>query len=885
MWIERWILAMRAKARALFGREAMDRELDEELRYHVERKTAENIARGMSAAEARRLALLDAGGVEQAKEECRDARGVSWIQNLELDVQFGLRMLRKNPGFMAVAMLTLALGIGANTAIFSVVSAVLLRPIPYPEPSRIVQFQLQMKQGNLTDALTVPEFEYFRDHNDVFESIAASRPGPDASLKHDNSVEWVSTVGVTDDFFRALGVEPVMGREFTREETGPNGAPSAILSERVWRQMFGGDPQILGREIDMDGRSYAVVGVMPRDFRFIEGPADVFTPLALGTTLGDRGMNTEVLARMSANETLRQAQANIDVAYQQFHAQDAERQSDTGVQLTSYQDWLVSDIKPSLLMLLGAVGFLLMVACANIASLFLARSNARQGEVSIRLALGARRGRLLQQFLTESLLMAVPGGVAGLLLGTLGLKALTASIPFFLPAGVRITLDLRVLAFTLALTIATSLVFGAASFWQASKLDLNSALKDSTKGTANATRHRAGKVLVAAEVALSAAMLVGATLLIESLYHLRSQALGFDPTNVVTMTTPFTAPKGTTRAALWNSQQQILQRIQALPGVESAAIVSRPPLVGGGNFPAQREGYPSKSMGAMEIRSVSDEYFQTMRIPLLNGRNFNATDSVGSTRTALISGRVARQWWNGENPIGDHIVLGMMGGKLYTQTGQTVEIVGVVGDVKGKTIGAPAPPTLYMPVSQVVSDGSNPPAGWVVRTQDNVNIAAELRAAVAAVNPEQRVMLLMTMEQVIGQQVSGQNFDALLMGLFAALALALTAVGIYGVLSFQVAQRTREIGVRVALGASGSDVLRLIVGQGMTLTWVGIAAGIGGSLVLTRFLASLLFEVKPTDLLTYVVVTIALSCVALAACWIPARRAMRVDPMVALRHE
>lgn len=880
-----FVTKFRMCMRDLFHAKQSDNELDSELRFDIAQRTEANVRAGMTREDAEVSARREFGSVALAKEECRDARGTQFFENLWQDVRYGLRMLRKNPGFTAVAVLTLALGIGANTAIFSVVNSVLLRPLPYPEPSQLVQLDLRMPDGDLNEGLTVSQFRFFRDNSNAFQSVAGLRGGPDMSLKQNDSVDWVTSAQVTDDFFRVLGVNPEIGREFTREETLPGGAAVAILTDGTWKKLFGGDPQVLGRQINLGDKSYTVVGVMPRGFTFVEGPADVFIPLHLGTTMTDTGMNTEVIARMKKNVSLQKARANVAVVYEQFHKQDTNRQGETNVEPIGYQDSLVSDIKPSLLMLFGAVGLLLLVACANVASLLLARSNARQKETSIRLALGAQRGRLLQQFITESLLMAMIGGAAGLLAANWGLQTLTVSIPFILPSSVSIKLNGNVLAFTLVVTIATSVVFGLTSFWRTSRLDLNSSLKESAKGSFGAAQSRGGKVLVIAEVALSVTMLIGAGLLIESLYHLRRQNLGFDPENVITMTTPFTPAKDAPPAAVWNSQQQILSRIQALPGVVSAAVVSVPPLMGGGNMPTQREGHIEDSIGGMEIRYISQDYFKTMRIPILQGRGFADADNESSAPSVIISEKVARKWWNNENPLGGHVIVGMLEGKLYVGTILPREVVGVVADVKGKLLKEDPPYTIYIPVSQIASDGDTPPPAWVIRTNKNTNIAAELPKIVAQVNPQQRVMLVMSMQQAIGMSVAAPNFDTLLMGVFAALALGLTAVGIYGVLSFTVAQRMHEIGIRMALGATRGNVLRLVISQGIILAWMGIGIGILAAVGLTRYLTSLLFNVQPIDFATYAAVAGTLTCVALLASYVPARRATRVDPMTALRNE
>jgi predicted permease len=878
------ITKFRMWLRDLFRVRQSENELDAEVRFDLDRRIEANLRAGMSRQEAEDSARREFGSVDLTKEECRDERGTRFFENLWQDLYFGLRMLRKNPGFTAIAVLTLALGIGANTAIFSVVNSVLLRPLPYPEPRQIVELQLRMPR-ELVNGMTVPQFKFFRDHNTAFQAVAGFRGGGDINLQQGQSVDWITSAEVTDDFFRVLGVNPAIGREFTRDETRPGSAAVAILTDRIWQKSFGGVPGIIGRQIILGDVNYTVVGVMPREFTLAEGRADVFLPLHLGTTTSDRGTNTQVFARMLKNERLREAQANVAVVYDDFRKQAATRQGELGVELVSYQDSLVSDIKPSLLMLFGAVGLLLLVACANVASLLLARSNARQKEISIRLALGAKRGRLLQQFLTESLLMASLGGAAAVLAAYWGLEALTASIPFFLPPSVSIKLDARVLAFTLLVTITTSVVFGLTSAWQTKKLDLNSALKESTKGFSGTAHNRGGKVLVVAEVALSVAMLIGAGLLIESLYRLRHQDIGFDPANVYTMTTPYTLAKNAPRAAAWNSQQQILTRIEAMPGVVSAAVINVPPLMGGGNIPAQREGHRENSIGGMETRRISKDYFKTMSIPILQGRAFTEADNESSAPVVVISENVAHKWWGKENPIGGHVIVGMYDGKLYLGTGQPREVVGVVKDVKGRSLRGDPPPMLYMPTSQLVSDSPIPPPAWVVRTEPGANIMAQLPKIVTDVNPQQRVMLVLSMQQVIGNSVAAPNFDTLLMGVFAALALGLTAVGIYGVLSFTVSQRTHEIGIRMALGATPGNVMRLVVGQGMILAWMGIGVGILAALGLTRYLTTLLFNVKPMNFATYAAVAIVLAIVSLLASYIPARRATQVDPIIALRNE
>jgi putative ABC transport system permease protein len=807
------------------------------------------------------------------------------MRTLTQDLKYGLRMLAKNPGFTAVAVLTLALGIGANTAMFSVLNGVLFRPLPYPRPNEIVQVSLAWKDGELNDTLTGPEFEFYRGHSSAFEAVAGFRGGGEVSIKRGNTTEWIRSLRATDGFFQVLRVRPAIGRGILRDETRPEGTQVAILSDSLWRKAFGADPAVIGRQLEMDDAVYTVVGVMPPGFTFVEQPADVFIPLQLGRSIVDTGMNTRVIARLKSGTSLAQAQANINVVFEQFRRQGSAQSGQRGIELESYQNWLAGDLRTSLLVLFGAVGFLLLIACANVASLIMARTSSRQREISIRLALGAERWQMLQQFLSESLLIALIGGAAGLLAASWGLKGLVSSIPWDIPSTAHVELDGRVLAFTLLLAAGTSLVFGFTSYWQTSKLDLNASLKEGgTRGGSSTARNRMRSALVVGEAALSLMLLVGAGLLIETLYHLHQQKLGFDPRHVYTMTTPFAPAAKLTAPQIWTFEQELLRRIKGAPGVASAAVISNLPLTGPNNLPTEHEGHPEHSIGGMEQRAVSPQYFQTMRIPILQGRNFQETDTTLSTPVAIVSETVARAWWKSGSPIGDRIVVGEYGGRQFPEVLEPPrEVIGVAADVKNMAIDEAQPTTVYVPASQL----SRPPGStaWVVRANGNPDLGAALRGAVAAVNPDQRVLNLQSMSDIVARSVARPTFNALLMGIFATLALVLTSVGIYGVLSFHVARRTQEIGIRIALGAKPANVLRMVVTEGVVLVTVGIGIGLAGALVLSRFLSSLLSGVRAYDISTYVAVSGVLLAVALMASYIPARRATKVDPMIALRYE
>jgi putative ABC transport system permease protein len=866
-------------------RARMTGELQEEMRLHIALRARKLREQGVGDRDAHYAAERQFGNKTLLEEVSIEMWGWISVERFFQDVRFAVRSLRKNLAFSAVTVATFALGIGVNTAIFSVVNAVLLRPLPYPESSQIVHMSLLWKSGDLNDTLTVPQFEFYRDHNSAFQAIAGFRGGSTVSMKQGETLQWIASARVTDGFFSVLGVQPAIGRGIERGETRPGGPPAAVLTDSIWRTAFGADPAAIGRQIEIDDVLYTVVGVMPAGFSFIEQPADVFLPLQLGRSISDTGMNTRVIARLKPGTSVAQAQANINLVFEHFRQAGLAQSGQRGVQLENYQKWLAGDFRTSILMLFGAVGLLLLIACANIASLFMARASARQREISVRFALGARRSRLFQQFLAESLLIALLGGIAGLVAAHWALKALVASIPWHNPLLARVGLDARVLAFTFLLAAATSFVFGFASCWQISALDLNAALKESTlRGWAGAARNRARSILVVGEIALSLMLSVSAGLLIESIFRLHQQKLGFDPRNVYTMTTPFGSATKLTPDQIWNFEQEALQRIRAIPGVVSAATVNKLPLTGPANLPTEHEGYPEHSIGGMEYRAVSSEYFQTMHIPVLQGRAFQETDTASSTPVAIISESVAHAWWNGKNPIGDRVVVGEYRGRQFPEVlEQPRQVVGVVADVKNLAIDEANPTTVYVPAPQLSRAPDS--TAWVVRATGNPSMGSALRKAVLAVRPDQRVLNLQSMSDLVAHSVARPTFNASLMSTFAALALALTSVGIYGLLNFQVARRTQEIGIRMALGAKRSRVLLLIAQQAAVLAIIGITVGVVGAVILARFLSSLLTGIHATDPLTYIAVSMLLLGVALAASYAPARRASNVDPLVALRYE
>jgi putative ABC transport system permease protein len=871
--------------RSLFRKNQVDLELDEELRAYQEMATDEKMKQGMSRKEALRAVRLEQGGVEATKEVLWSARWESFIETCWQDLRFAIRMLRKSPAFTTVAVLTLALGIGANTAIFSVVYSVLLRPLAYPHSDRIARIGLQATGGLIPD-VTVPQFEFLRDDSGfAFDSVAAFQGWSTLELKQQDRIDWLKGLRVSSEFFRTLGVSPVLGGEFTRAETQHVSPLSIILSDAAWRNVLSARRDIIGTQLRLNDKAYTVVGVLPSDFVFIENPVDAYIPLQPSDTMGDQGFNTSVIARLKPNVNLSQAQTHLAVLFSELpNKQDNLR----GIAVVNYQKLLTGDIRPSLLVLFGAVGLLLLIACVNVASLLLARTHMRTREISIRLALGAGRGRLVRQLLAESLLLSLIGACAGLLLAFSSLSTLISLVPWdlhALPNSIR--LDGMVLAFTLGISVLTSIAFGLASFWQTTRMNLVTAIKEGqTQASASAAHSRIRNVLVVSETALSLMLLVGAALLAESLYRLHQEKLGFDPTNVVKMSVAYPDVGEYSGERIWTLQKQLLARIQTVPGVQSAAAVAVAPLAGKWNMPAQLEGYndAEHSIGGMEIRTISNQYFETMHISVVRGRSILAGDVASAVPIVVINETVARRWWKNKSPIGDRIVIGEFMGRNFFQGAPIArEVVGVVADVKGTFLSQPAPPMVYVPAEQ--AEDFNSATDLVIRAARGLDLGPSLRQIVSEVDPEKRITDLRPMSDVISGSIASQRFNALLMALFASLALLLASVGIYGVLSLYVHQRTPEIGVRMALGADQRQVVRLVLSQGLALVLIGICIGLAAAFGLTHFLSGLLYGVRATSIAPYAVGSLVLVVVALLASYIPARRAMRVDPIVALRYE
>jgi predicted permease len=912
MWT--WFNWMAARIRALFRAGADDRDFGLEYESHLSMLTEDKIRSGMTAEEARREARLELGGLAQLQQAHRDIRLFPFVDTLWQDARYGLRMLRRNPGFTIVAVLTLALGIGATTAIFSVVNAVLLRPLPYRDPDRLVLVPNAYGQ----------DFLRWRDQAKTFESMAAFYFGTEdftgSGEPERLAVAWVST-----ELFGTLGVAPALGRAFMPEEDREGVAPVVVLSDSFWRRRFGSDPQVIGRAITLNNQSQTIIGIMPPGFRFL-GDYDLWKPM-ITKWWGSEALwqvEVSVIARLKPGLTLEAARANLPVIREQRPPwkrfpglirvtlgsettsrgasvnTPRERWWDGQVSVIGLRESLIGKVQLQLLILFGAVLFVLLIACANVANLLLARSVVRQKEMAIRAVAGAGRLRLVRQLLTESLLLSVVGGAAGLLAAKWGVQLLVAMSPAEIarinessPSSI---LDGRVLGFTCLVVLLTGLLAGVFPALQASKIDLNETLKaQPTAGRRRGGGLRALPALMIAEFALALVLLVGAGLMIKSFLLLMAVPKGFNPDGVLTL---ILSP------SLRNYQahsprrsfylQEALARVQALPGVQSAALTGFLPLTKPSSTMRVTfiEGRPRFSMEEgqyIALNHISPDYFKTMGIQIRSGRPFAATDGKEAPSVAIINETFARQFFPNENPIG-HRLLGFM------EKQRPATIVGVVGDTRNSGLDQRVNYEVYLPVLQhsnvlssatlvvrIASDQNNPTGR--ASPSALAGLTGAIRDQVRAIDPKETVLAVIKMDERLSNEVAERRFQTLLLGFFAAVALVIATVGIYGVVSYAVSRRTHEIGVRIALGAQAGDVLRMVIWRGMILTLAGVTLGVAAAFALTRVIRNLLYEVSPTDPAIFGLIALVFVGVALIASYIPARRATKVDPLQALRHE
>jgi putative ABC transport system permease protein len=857
-------------------------DMDEEVEQHLQDRYAELLASGVPPAEATRL----------VREEIRGwtprARGAG-LAELDGDVRFAVRTLRKNPAFTAVVLLTLALGIGANAAIFSVVNAVLLRPLPYYDADRLVVIWGDLHRPGVNEIpASAGEFADFRDRSQSFEHIAIYDT-LGFNLTGTGEPERLEGAIVTASLFPLLGASAQVGRTFLNTEEQPGRDQVVLFSHALWTRRFNANPAIVGQMVTLDGKPVQVVGVMPPSFQFPDPAIDVWKPILLDAEAlseNNRGSHGyTMLARVKPGVSRSQAQADLAAVTAAFKAEHpGNYRSGFSVRLRPLQEEIVGDTGRPLLILLAAVGLVLLIACANVANLLLARAASRRREIALRTALGASRGRLVRQLLTESVLIAIAGGAIGLVIASWGVDLLIASAPESIPRLREVGVDRRVVLFTAIVSLATGVLFGLVPALRASRAELNETLKEGGSSRDSPMHGRAGRLLVISEVALSLVLLVGAGLLIHSFARVREVEPGFDASSVLTLRLALPDARYTTFQKGDAFFDDLFGRLRSSPDVRAVAAINALPFSGlGGSRTFHIEGRePARPEDQTEeqLRVVTDGYFETMKIPVLKGREFTGRDTLRGPRVAVVNEALARKHWPNESPISKRVAFSKDEPQWY-------EIVGIVGNIKHRGLDAADRPELYVPYRQpLFANWTVRPMYLAVRTAgEPLATAATVRRELARVDRDQPISDVRTMDERIGRSLAGRRFNMVLLAVFASLALTLAAVGIYGVVAYSVTARTHEIGVRLALGAQRRDVMAMIVGQGMAMTVVGVAVGVASALMLTRVMSSLLFGVSAADPVTFTAIPVLLGAVALVACYVPARRATRVDPLVALRTE
>jgi putative ABC transport system permease protein len=868
--------------RALFGKQREERDLDEELRCYVESVVRHKMQAGMGREQAAREARLETGSMEGLKEEVRDVGWETSIESFLQDVRYGVRMLRKSPSFTSVAVLAMALGIGANTAMFSVIEAVLLRPLPYRNADEIVRVASTWdRDGTLTNySSSAPDFFDWRDQNRSFSSMFAYQER-EFALTGQGEAKRVRAVVATAGLFSTLQVEPMLGREFAAEENRMGANHVVILSNSLWQAAFGGAADAIGKTVQLDSEPYTIIGVMPADFRFPLPGSEAYVPIGFDNkVMTQRGAHyLAVLGRLKTGVTLAQANDDLSAIMTQLRKLYPDKDGKWGVRAQLWSTALVGEIRPALLVLLGAVGLVALIACANISNLLLARATVRYRELAMRCALGAGRLRLARQMLTEGLLLALLAGGASLLLAHWALVSIVRFGPTDLPRLASVGLNGAVLAFTMSVSIACAVLFGLIPALRSSVLDAAGLVRASISPSSEAGRLR-GALLVG-ELALSMTLLVGAGLLVRSFVGLRSLSPGFDPGGVLTLSISVPDARYKNSLAVQNYWEEAVAQLRSMPGVSSVAAVTPLPLSGddwSSSFRVEGRSVPEKDEPSAELRWATPNYFRTMAIPLRKGRTFEDSDRLGTARVLLISETAAKMFFPGGDAIGQKILFGARGGYEKNEG----EVVGIVGDVHDFGVDAPVAPTFYVPLAQAGMDG----ATLVIRTQGSpAKLGQPARKLIQVIDRDVLVGEPVTMERLVSGSLGQRRFYMMLLGGFAGLALLLAAVGLYGVISYSVAQRTREMGIRVALGASGGQVVSMVMGQALRLAGLGLTMGLVLAMMLKSLLKGFLVGVRTTDPATLAVTALVLLIVALFASYVPARRAARVDPMVALRFE
>lgn len=886
----RWINILRLRLRSIFRRSAVDRDLEDELRFHIEAQIQQNLAAGMLPEQARSAARCEFGSPALHEDECRDARGITLIENFLEDFRYALRGLRRDPFLACAATTTLALSIGATTTVFSIADSILIRPLPYPNADRIDW--ISEASGPIHEEIAVaPDYYRLRDQNRIFEEVGNCWPLMFnwTGVEHP---EQLHGAAAPHSFFRVMGTPPFMGRYVSRADEGPGKPPVAVLSYDFWRNRLGSDPHIIGKTVALDLLPHTIVGVMPQGFDFpygiqiwVASDVDEAADREISLTRGIRILlivarrRPEVAAQQAGAE-MRRLSANIRADYQVFKATQFQFRTDLSITAVPLQQHLTGALRPALLVLTGAVGLLLLIACVNIANLLLARAAARQRALAVRLALGSGRGRIARQMLTESLALALPGSILGVTLAWIAVRVLDAAKPAVLVRYPPISIDWRVLAFTFALTLLTSLLFGSAPAWFASGIRIQEVLK--AAGLTHTTGHgaaRVRKLLLVAELAVSLILLIGAGLLARSFLHLAHTDLGFQTDHLLTFQV---RPIGPFDRDYTRFFTQLLDRMKSIPGAQSAALLSDMPLSDDvlratGRFRVEgRPPVPVTERPLANITQVSPEFFRTLKIPLRSGRLFDSRDAAASPLPAVVNEALVHRVFPGEDPLGRRIVFGLDHPETWT-------IIGVVADVRGGALGADPPSVLYRCVCNGVRLFR---AGFAIRTAGDPKAAVrDVEAAVRSLDRDQPIFDTETMDERRDAAMAPPRFQLILIGTFAALAMLLAVAGIYGVMSYLVSRRTREIGIRIALGARRSAVIRMVLAETTALSCCAVAAGLAGAWALTRYIKSMLYGVTELDSVTFALTSVLLILVVLVASLGPARRAAHVDPMLTLKDE
>jgi predicted permease len=885
--------------RRFVGRKAKDSELAEEIQSHLAHDEDLRTARGVDAEEARRQARVKLGGQNTVREGEWRYRSLPWVEAVWRDLKFVTRSLAKTPGFTIISIVVIAVGIGVNTAVFSVINTVLLKPLTYPHPQELVTLMNTSPRGARGGA-NVPKFNIWRQQTSIFSQVAAyDFGGAGLNLTGGDKPLQVQGEHVSADFFAMLGAPVISGRTFTQAEDSPHGGRVAVLSYGLWKSRFSGNSKIVGSTIQLDGQPYLVVGVIGKSF-VTEGPIDLWLPFQFDLNTQDQAHYFTVAARLKPGITMAQANAQLKLAANQFRRTYGPMamgpQDGFGVQ--SLQEWMVGDTRTSLWVLMGAVGFVLLIACANVANLMLVRASGRKRELATRAALGAGRGQIVRQLLTESLALSLTGGVLGLVLGAVGVRLLLAmatGMPRIGEGGSAVTPDWHVLLFTFGMSVLTGILFGLAPAISASRPNLVAALNESS--SRSGVGFRSGKLrsaLVVSEMALALILVIGAALLIRTFMKLEAVNPGYDTRNVLTMAMSISGDRFQKTAGVAQLVRDGTDKLTALPGVTNAATACCLPLDGGFGLGFNIVGRSNGSdpiTGGGGYVTVSWNYFNTFKIPLLRGRMFTEQDNGAAPGVVIINEALAKQYWpKGKgDPLKDRLEIGPGMGPNFKE--QPRQIIGIVGDTRSRALDSPPDPMMYTPIAQM-PDGMTAlnsriaPLMWIVRSQvEPHSLANPMAEALRVASGGLPVAHIRTMDEIVIQNTSRQRFNMLLLTIFGVSALLMAAIGIYGLMAYSVQQRTQEMGIRMALGAQASHIRNMVIRQGMVLALIGVAIGIAGAFGLTRFLASFLFDVKAWDPLAFILTPLLLTAVALLAVWVPAQRAVRVDPMTALRFE